>query len=126
MSFLLISYVENTSSLPAVKFGGFQGRESRTTVQGGGNVGMSEGPTPSPVTRFLFKMITIMKQRIKITSNGVADLWRLPCVQGLGKKSDGKMLVGVGTTHVERLADEGDWLVENEDGTWSVEKGGGE
>lgn len=65
-----------------------------------------------------------MKQRIKIEERHIADLWRLPCVNGLAKTHDGKMLVAIGTTQVEQLADEGDWLVEDEDGTWHVEKGG--
>lgn len=65
-----------------------------------------------------------MKQRIKVEERHIADLWRLPCVNGLAKTSDGKMLVAIGTTQVEQLADEGDWLVEDEDGTWHVEKGG--
>jgi len=65
-----------------------------------------------------------MKQRIKVEERHIADLWRLPCVNGLAKTSDGKMLVAIGTTQVEQLADEGDWLIENDDHTWIVEKGG--
>ncbi len=37
-----------------------------------------------------------MKQRIKIEERHIADLWRLPCVQGLAKTLDGKMMVAIG------------------------------
>lgn len=67
-----------------------------------------------------------MKQRIKVEERHIADLWRLPCVNGLAKTHDGGMLVAIGSQAVEQLADEGDWLVENDDHTWSVEKGGKE
>ena len=67
-----------------------------------------------------------MKQRIKIEERHIADLWRLPCVNGLAKTHDGGMLVGIGSQAVEQLAYEGDWLIENDDHTWSVEKGGEE
>jgi hypothetical protein len=34
------------------------------------------------------------------------------------------MLVAIGPQAVEQLAYDGDWLIENDDHTWSVEKGG--
>lgn len=66
-----------------------------------------------------------MRQRIQVTEEGIADLWRIPVVQGIVKKSDGRMLVGLGLDSLERLANEGDWICLNENGTWSVEKGSG-
>lgn len=65
-----------------------------------------------------------MKQRIKISQRNIGDLWRLPCVQGLAKTLDGKMMVAIGPQAVEQLAYEGDWIVQNDDDTWSVQKGG--
>lgn len=65
-----------------------------------------------------------MKQRIKISQRNIGDLWRLPCVQGLAKTLGGKMMVAIGPQAVEQLAYEGDWIVQNDDDTWSVQKGG--
>ena len=67
-----------------------------------------------------------MKQRIKVEERHIADLWRLPCVNGLAKIHDGGILVGIGSQAKGQLAlaYEGDWLIENDDHTWSVEKGG--
>ena len=54
-----------------------------------------------------------MKQRIKIEERHIADLWRLPCVTGIVKNP---------TTVIVR--NKGPHFVENDDHTWSVEKGG--
>ena len=64
-----------------------------------------------------------MKQRIKIEERHIADLWRLPCVTGIVKNPTTVIVRNKGP-HFFGL--EGDYIVENDDHTWSVEKGGEE
>lgn len=70
-----------------------------------------------------------MKQRIKVSSNSITDLYRLPCVGVihkplflLCKKEENGEFGQCGSF----FAEEGDWLIQHDDGTWDVEKGGTE
>lgn len=71
-----------------------------------------------------------MKQRIQIKKDCVADIFNLPCVEGVKKTGKDRILVvmvkvrtakGVPYTH---YAFEGEWLVQDDKGIWYVEKNG--
>lgn len=82
-----------------------------------------------------------MKQRIQLTSKNISDLFRLPCVVKIQKR----IVMGEHGDYVpsqnlddciidivhkpqecmaETMAKMGDWLVEDDNGNWHVEKGG--
>lgn len=69
-----------------------------------------------------------MKQKIHFTGKNLNDVFFLPCVVGIMKMdSDEPFLVlRDGMSYGSHYAGIGDWLVEEDDGKWHVEKGGGE
>ena len=58
--------------------------------------------------------------------NCVTDIINMPCVESVRKSSDGKLLYSVNTGTPEEtsteIAQKGDWLCEDYDGNWHVEK----
>lgn len=63
-----------------------------------------------------------MKQRIKVNERNIGDLWRLKCVVAGVKQEQGFSLVIRKQGDAYDVAGEGDWLTENEDGVWNVER----
>ena len=69
-----------------------------------------------------------MKQKIHFTGKNLNDIFHLPCVGGVLKKDFNKPFLFLKMEQMvdfSRFADVGDWLVEEDDGMWRVEKGGG-
>ena len=82
-----------------------------------------------------------MKQKIQITDKNIGDIFRLPCVLEINKfyrveKSTGDIVPSKdpkdirvticpypNVSMIVRKAFYGDWIVEEDDGTWRVEKG---
>lgn len=70
-----------------------------------------------------------MKQKIQFTGKNLNDIFYLPCVAGIEKKDFNQPFLFLKmewTAYHFSFAYVGDWLVEEDDGTWSVERGGGE
>ncbi len=70
-----------------------------------------------------------MKQKIHFTGKNLNDIFYLPCVAGIGKRDFNEPFLFLKmeqTNYLSSFAYVGDWLVEEDDGTWHVEKGGGE
>lgn len=82
-----------------------------------------------------------MKQRIQLTSENISDLFKLPCVVEIRKcivmgehgdfiPSQNLEDCNIDIVHkpqecmAETRAKMGDWLVEDDNGNWHVEKGG--
>ncbi len=63
-----------------------------------------------------------MKQRVKVSKNGVAFLFTLPCVEYITKIGNNGLLVGARTDKGFFPAFDGDWLCENDNGEWSIER----
>ncbi len=61
-----------------------------------------------------------MKQKIKVEGKNITELFNLPCVKTIGKTDNGFVLQL--DTHYPTFAYIGDWLVEDDEGKWSVEK----
>lgn len=68
-----------------------------------------------------------MKKKIYIESIHWDNILALPCVRGLGKRSDDEIVVKVKVAKGSYIyAAIGDALVEDETGNWHVEKEGGQ
>lgn len=68
-----------------------------------------------------------MKRKIFIDGLHWDNILSLPCVRGLGKRSDNEIVVKVKVAKVSYIyAAVGDALVEDETGSWHVEKKGGQ
>lgn len=71
-----------------------------------------------------------MKLRIQITDKNIEGLFRLPCVKEIKKIGYGEMIIYLyhylirGGAVFSDVAYLGDWLVEEDNGIWHVEKGG--
>ena len=64
-----------------------------------------------------------MKKKIYIDGRHWDNILQLPCVRGLNKRSDGEIVVQVKVAKVSYIyAAAGDALVEDEAGSWSVER----
>lgn len=64
-----------------------------------------------------------MKRKIYIDGRHWDNILALPCVRGLNKRSDGKIVVKVKVAKVSYIyAVAGDALVEDDGGNWSVER----
>lgn len=64
-----------------------------------------------------------MKRKIYIDGLHWDNILQLPCVRGLNKRSDGEIVVKVKVAKVSYIyAAAGDALVEDEAGSWSVER----
>ena len=66
-----------------------------------------------------------MRQKIHFTGKNLNDVFHLPCVEGIIKGINDLPFVELKPDHTKiRLVQVGDWLVEEDDGTWRVERGG--
>lgn len=64
-----------------------------------------------------------MKRKIYIDGKHWDNILALPCVRGLGKRSDNEIVVKVKVAKSSYIyAAAGDALVESESGSWSVER----
>ena len=64
-----------------------------------------------------------MRQKIHFTGKNLNDIFYLPCVVGIGKDGSNKPFLCL-KNYLLSYAYVGDWLVEEDNGTWSVERGG--
>lgn len=68
-----------------------------------------------------------MKQKIQITDKNISDLFALPCVRCITKTDNGGFKVKVKIApRTYTYAGRGDIIVEQDDGSWRIEKGGEE
>lgn len=66
-----------------------------------------------------------MKEKILFTGKNLNDVFYLPCVRAITKTFHQKLRLKVrAAPNSYVFADQGDWLVCDDDYNWSVEKGG--
>ena len=63
-----------------------------------------------------------MKQRVKVSKKGIRYIFTLPCVESITKMPDNMMMVIACIGGRMTPAFEGDWLCENDNGEWSIER----
>lgn len=68
-------------------------------------------------------------QAIQVDNKNIADIFKLPCVKGIDKTSDGSFFVKTFQKYTEEcgeiakqylVATESDWLCQHDDGSWDV------
>ena len=67
-----------------------------------------------------------MEQKIQVTGKNWTEIFNLPCVEYIEKTSCEVGGIRVGLYGELNPALAGDWLVEDDNGNWHVEKGGGQ
>lgn len=66
-----------------------------------------------------------MKQKMQFTGKSLDDTMSLPCVRAIAKTDGGKLKAKVKTApRSYEYAEQGDWIIQEDDGHWRIEKGG--